>query len=127
MPIPEIEEFAKLLVQHVRDVAIQNCDRQLRPDAKSPVAKRWRRVLAGAKPEIPEVMISDCTDKTVSCLLTAIDQGVLRISFTGSSGRTIDLSEDGLGELCGWYNGSGGWRAMYSKERFADDCSNLKL
>jgi hypothetical protein len=125
MPAPEIEEFAKILVQKVRDAAIQNCDRQLRPDAKSPVAKQWREVLAGGKLGIGEVMVADCVDKTLSCLLTAIDQGVLPILFTASNGKTVDLSEEGLGELCGWYNGSRGWRTMYAEERFVDDCSNL--
>ena len=125
MPIPEIEEFAKLLVQQVRDEAIRNCDTQLRADANSPVAKRWRSALNSGVPGIREVMIADCVDKAVSSLLRAIDQGDLLISFTASNGKTVNLSEGGLGELCGWYNGSGGWRAMYSEERFVDDYSNL--
>ena len=29
-------------------------------------------------------------------------------------------------ELAGWYIGSDGWRAKYSKERFVDDFSDLK-
>src|SRR5215472_1345730 len=101
MPLPEIEEFAKLLVQQVRDEAIYNCDRQLQRDAKSPAAKRWRQALKRPKPAMAQIVIADCVDKTVSSLPRAIDQGVLRISFTASNGRTIDLSDDGLGELCG--------------------------
>ena len=128
MPIPEIEEFGKLLVQQVRDAAIQNCDRQLQPDAKSPVAKRWRDILAGGKPGVAEALIADCVDKALSSLLRAIDQEVLRISFTTSNGKTVDLSEEGLGELCGWYGGgSRGWLTKYAKERFVDDCANLRL
>jgi hypothetical protein len=126
MLTPEIEEFAKLLVQQVRDEAVQNCDMQLRADANSPVAKRWRSAQNSGEQGIREVMIADCVDKAVSSLLRAIDQGGLLISFTASNGKTINLSEEGLGELCGWYNGSGGWRAMYSKERFVDDYSDLK-
>jgi hypothetical protein len=37
----------------------------------------------------------------------------------------VDLSRDGLGELAGWYGGSGGWRALYSQDRFVDDVSDL--
>ena len=70
-------------------------------------------------------MIPDCVDETVFALLQAIDQGLLRITFTGANGEKIDLTEEGLGELSGWYMGSGGWRKMYSKERFNDDCSDL--
>jgi hypothetical protein len=33
MPNPEIEEFAKILVQQVRDAAIRGTDRRLRADS----------------------------------------------------------------------------------------------
>jgi hypothetical protein len=119
---PEIEEFGRLLVQHVRDAAIQDGDRRLAEDAPSPIARRWREVLKGAKPGIAETLIADCVDDALSCLLRAVDQEVLRISFRASNGKIVDLSEEGLGELCGWYNGSKkGWRTMYAKERFVDD------
>jgi hypothetical protein len=58
-------------------------------------------------------------------LLQAIDQGLLRLSFTSANGEIVDLAEEGLGELSGWYMGSGGWRASYSHERFVDDFSDL--
>ena len=70
-------------------------------------------------------MIPDAVDETVFSLLRAIDQGLLRMKFVGSSGREVDLTEEGLGELSGWYMGSGGWRARYSKERFVDDFADL--
>jgi len=98
----------------------------LRPDGRSPVAKRWKDAKAEGNQEICSVMIPDCVDQAVSSLLLAIDEGLLRISFTALNGKTVDLSKQGLGELCGWYNGSGGWRALYSKERFVDDFSDLK-
>ncbi len=125
MPSPEIEEFARLLIQKVRDAAIQNCDMELHPDSQSPVARRWRDFLEVGKRGIGQVMVADCVDKAMSAFLRAIDQEVLRISFTASNGKTVDLSKEGLGELCGWYNGSEGWRTMYAKERFVDDCANL--
>ena len=58
-------------------------------------------------------------------LLHAIDQGVLRLKFVSSTGREVDLTEEGKGELSGWYMGSGGWRAMFSEERYVDDFADL--
>jgi hypothetical protein len=127
MPSPEIEEFARILVQHVRDAAIQNNDRQLDPDVTNLVATRWRRASAGSDARsFGKVAIPDVVDDTIFNLLNAIDQGVLQLSFTASNGKKVDLANDGHGELGGWYMGSGGWRAMYSQERYVDDFSDLK-
>jgi len=117
MPIPEIEEFAKILVQQVRDAAIRDCDILLQPNAASPRARRWRQTgVESIKGFIPDIV-----DETVFCLLRAIDQGLLRVKFTSSNGREIDLTEEGLGELAGWYVGGGGWREMFAEERHVDD------
>src|SRR5438093_500382 len=123
---PEMKEFAQILVQQVRDAAIQSCDRQLQSDTTSPVAKRWKAIAANGNPtDLAKVMIPDCVDEVLSCLLQAIDQEVLRLSFTGSNGKSVDLVAEGLGEVSGWYMGSGGWRTMYARERFVDDFSDL--
>ncbi len=127
MPIPEIEEFAEILVRQVRDSAIRSCDQQLQPNAGSPLAQRWRAAMGDGTGLSASLMTPDCVDETVFYLLQAVDQGLLKLKFESSSGKTIDLAQDGLGELSGWYMGSGGWRAMYSEERFADDLSGLTL
>jgi hypothetical protein len=119
---PEIEEFARLLVQHVRDEAIQSCDVQTRPDVQGPEAKRWR----AAGVNRADVVIPDVVDDTIFFLLNAIDQGDLHLVFVSADGTKVDLTEDGLSELGGWYMGSEGWRHMYSKERFVDDAADLK-
>jgi hypothetical protein len=121
MPAPEIEELGRLLVQHVRDAAIRNCDASLRANANSPVARRWREAGAAAI----SVAIPDVVDEVVFCLLQAIDQGAISLELTASSGRKVDLTEDGFGELSGSYMGSGGWRAQYSRERVVDDFADL--
>jgi hypothetical protein len=72
------------------------------------------------------VLIPDIVDDTVFQLLRALGQGLLKLSFTSSSGNIVDLAEDGLGELGGWYMGIPGWRSTYSEERFVDDFSVLK-
>jgi dipeptidyl aminopeptidase/acylaminoacyl peptidase len=38
---------------------------------------------------------------------------------------SYDLTKDGASELGGWYMGSEGWRATYSKERYIDDFADL--
>ncbi|MBI2391860.1 MAG: hypothetical protein HYV09_19875 [Deltaproteobacteria bacterium] len=126
-PLNTYEEFAELLVREVRDAAIQGCDGNLRSESPSPVARRWRAAAAGGTDAALPVAIPDCVDETIFYLLHAIDEGSLRLSFTASSGRTVDLTEEGLGELSGWFMGSEGWRRAYSEERFADDAAGLSL
>jgi hypothetical protein len=70
-------------------------------------------------------LIPDCVDETIFCLLQAIDQGSFPLSFTGSSGLPINLTQEGHGELAGWYLASGGWRGLYSNERYLDDFADL--
>lgn len=123
MPSPEIEEFARTLVRQVRDAAVRNCDGLLQPQANSPVARRWRSL--GASASDAGVIVPDTVDETVFSLLQAIDQGALRLKFVSSTGREIDLTDEGLGELSGWYMGSGGWRAMFSEERYVDDFADM--
>ena len=100
MPNTEIEEFAKIIVKQVRDAAIRDCDRKLRTDAGGPVAKRWRELAPKKNFEsVASVLIPDIVDDTVFQLLRALDQGLLKLSFTSSNGNIVDLPEDGLGEL----------------------------
>jgi hypothetical protein len=126
MPTFEIEEFARILVQHVRDSAIQSSDMQLRTDVDGPIAMRWKDAARdGTAGSVLTVAIPDIVDDVLFYLLLAIDQEVLSLSFVASNGKIVSLPADGLGELGGWYMGSGGWRAMYSKERFVDDFADL--
>jgi hypothetical protein len=117
----EIIHFAKLIVENVRDQAIKSCDVQLHTDnLNSPIAKRWRDVINNGNIEnLGEMIISDCVDDTIFYLLKAIDEGILNLSFNASSGKQINLSLDGLGELSGWYMGE--WRSKYSNERCSND------
>lgn len=123
MPTPAIEEFAEQLVASVRDTAVRNCDQLLEPQANSPTAKRWRS--AGLSAACGHTVIPDAVDEVVFALLLALDQGAPRMKFVSANGREVDLAEEGLGELAGWYMGSGGWREMFSNERFEDDMEDM--
>ena len=91
------------------------------------IAKRWKEAITNKSPEqVVSIVIPDVVDEAVFHLLLAIDQGLLKLSFTASNGQKVELPTDGLGELSGWYAGSGGWRALYSKERVIDDFADLK-
>jgi hypothetical protein len=121
LPRRAVEELGELLVRHVRDIAIQSCDLQLLPHSQTPMAKRWRRAAIPFDGKVPpQVLIPDCVDETLVVFLRAIDQGLLRLSFTTESGEVVDLVQEGRGELVNRYISPGGWRAKYSKERFED-------
>ncbi|HNQ24327.1 MAG TPA: hypothetical protein PKK06_14670 [Phycisphaerae bacterium] len=123
----EIEEFARILVESVRDAAIQSNDRTL--SGEHIVAQRWKEAAATGSPEaFAKVLIPDIVDSTISHLLGAIDQELLRLSFTASNGKSVDLTSVAKesGELSGWYRGEGGWCEKHSKERFIDDFADLK-
>ena len=108
MPTLEIEEFAKTLVQQVRDAAMRNCDALLQPQAGSPVARRWKGLAAGSSDL--RTVVPDAVDEAVFGILQAIDQGLLRLKYVSSSGREVDLAEEGQGNCQAgtWAAGVGG-------------------
>ncbi|HTM55099.1 MAG TPA: hypothetical protein VL175_13780 [Pirellulales bacterium] len=119
---PEIQEFARRLVELVRDRAIQDGDLILSSNARGPTARRWQQAASQQSPlDFARTIIPDVVDHTIFFLLQAIDGGDLNLMFTTPNAATVDLTKDGHGELAGWYLGSDGWRATYSKERFVDD------
>jgi hypothetical protein len=126
MPAKEIEEFAQSLIQHVRDRAIESADILLEPLAKSVSAKRWHAKGASESRDLALEMIPDCVDKTVFFLLDAIDCGLIRLSYTAANGKVVDLHEEGMGELGGWYAGIDPWITNYSKQRYVDDYEDMR-
>jgi hypothetical protein len=120
---PEIEEFAKILVEWVRDAAIRSNDSVF--GGTHAIAKRWKEAAAtsGSPEAFAKVIIPDIVDSTIAHLLGAIDQEVLRLSFTAANGKSVDLATatDGLSGLYG-----AEWCEKYTKERFVDDLADLK-
>src|ERR1700744_5957391 len=93
----EIIEFAKILVQHVRDTAIKSCDARLRSNnSKSPIAHRWQNALkTGDMLKFGETIIPDCVDDTIFFLLEAIDQELLNLTLNNLNNETINLTQEG--------------------------------
>lgn len=112
-----IQEFAKLLVQEVRDRAIRSCDTGREGVGSTPSAQRWRKLLGQDGKTAMSALIPDCVDSTLFHLLDAIDNGVMKLQFVASDGTTVDLESAGEGEMDGWYIGEDGWRDWYSNER----------
>ena len=126
MSSPAIEEFARLLMREVRDGAIRECDISFRPSASDVISQRWRSLMnKDSIQELAETIIADSIDSALFKLLFAIDDGVLRLSFTASDGTIVDLKSEGGEEMAGWFMGTGGWRAKYSQQRFVDDFKDL--
>jgi len=118
MPDPSINSFAEALVRQVRDRAIRNCDALLTPAARSAISKYWKAALQSKNSKtIADIIIPDCVDEAIFCLLNAIDEGGLKLTYVDRDGKSVDLLEDGLSELAGWYVGEDSWRHQYSNQR----------
>jgi len=121
MPDPSIGAFAEALVRLVRDRAIRNCDARLKPGSRSPIGRHWQAALDGYDPmAIADMLIADCVDEALFCLLNAIDEGGLRLTYVSPDGQSVDLCEGGRGELAGWYMGAENWRDKFSDQRLND-------
>src|ERR1051326_2104167 len=119
MPTPVVEEFARILVERVRDASIQNCDTIFHSPGSARIIQRWRAARARSAEELANVLIPDIVDETIANLLIAIDQELLRLSFSASDGSSVDLTDvaKSSGELSGWYGGPEGWRTKYTSQR----------
>lgn len=125
----EIEEFAKKLVEYVRDESIIACENELKRDALSPRSKRWWKKINEGKVELfAREIIPDVVDETIFCLLNSLDHGLIELDYISSSENRIDLMNEGQGEMAGWFlGGRDGWRKKYSQQRINDDFSNISL
>jgi hypothetical protein len=94
---------------------------RLNPDTRSPIGRKWIEALGTANlNEIANVVVPDCIDEAVFCLLNAIDEEGIVLSFIAPGGESVDLSKEGLGELAGWYMGVESWREQFSEEKIND-------
>ncbi|NJL76054.1 MAG: hypothetical protein HC892_14575 [Saprospiraceae bacterium] len=121
----ERDQFAKLLVLHVRDAAIKSCDLRLHSsNMNSPSVKRWRDKISSINnQEVVEMIIADCVDETIFWFLKAIDETVFNISFNSAEGESLSFSDFEYGEIAGDYIGE--WRFKFSQERSYNDFEDL--
>lgn len=117
-----LEEFARVLVEWVRDDAIKGCDMNLRPEAQSLVARTWRNL--GAHPADLAAIIPDIVDATLGFLFRAVDQEMLRLKYVASDGTEIELAKECDEPMVAVYDD---WRNRFSKQRYVDHLAGLKF
>jgi hypothetical protein len=127
-PDDTLEAFARALIKSVRDPAIRQCDELASGRTVGPQSAR-RKDISGNRTLRDEFakLVPSIVDETLFQLLDAIDNGTIEIDFRSVKGETINLAEAGNGELGGWFMGRGGWRAIYSDERYSEDFEDLEL
>ena len=109
---PEFNEFAKQMVELVRDRAIRESSIDPSDSAKA-------EGLDAEGVHGFDVVIQDVVDVTIFSFLQAIDDGALRLEYITEGGFSLSLGEEGLGELSGYYMAD--WRAAFSTEAVSDD------
>lgn len=117
----DLDRFAELLIQQVRDQPIRICDRLAAGRMHGPDGERWRSVLGGtdARAAVTE-LIPDIVDQVLAHLLNALDQGDLPLAWRGEDGECVDLYDLGRSEMAGWLFGEDSWRERFSGERFTE-------
>jgi len=127
MASPEIEEFGKILVQQIRDMAIRSADMTLLRGGDA-MAKRWKKTAREGNIEaFGSVLIPDIVDETIFYMLRAIEEGFLQMTYSTSKGKVVDLTKEGAGELAGWYVGPESWPKLYSRERWVDYSAGIDI
>jgi hypothetical protein len=122
----ELDRFARLLVRHVRDRAIEVCDHHAAGTMRGPSGRRWDEALRKPSREAIMQLIPDIVDEVLFELLNAIDNELLPVAWLGGDGEAAALNELGLGEMAGWY-ASGEWPKRFSSQRLADLPGDVKL
>ncbi len=124
----EIIEFAEKYIRFIRDETISECLSQLRNNT-SPCSKRWKKSLqTGDINDIGQELIPDIVDNALAGVLDAIDNGRIKLKYISDSNVEVDLCQEGLCEMTGYYMSSNnGWRQNFSNQRINDDFSDLNL
>ncbi len=124
----ELNRFAEEMMRKVRDEAIHEADRLVSGKLANSDGERWRGLLKSEESrKAVEALIPEVVDLTLFALLNSIDNRELPLSWRQAGGSVIGLDALGHGEMGGWLMGSPGWRHAFSRERFFDPFSNLKL
>lgn len=117
----QLNELGAKIVQHVRDRSMQKLDAAFSSRARHAIARRFRAAAKGSVDELVSTVVMECVDGVIAELFHAIDSGALNLRYVADDDQVFSLTEDGQGELAGWYIGQDGWRTKFSKTRFIDD------
>lgn len=110
-------DFGALIVELVRDRAIQECNSIATDEIDGPLPARWHAEFQD-RSVLPEAVIPDVVDEVIFALLSAIDNGDIHLYWSPSQGaKPVSLTELGRWEMAGWYIADDGWRTRFSQER----------
>jgi hypothetical protein len=123
----EITRFVRLLVQLVRDRAIDECDRLLDGGLRGPRGERWQSYGRDATTrEALRTLIPDVVDDTLAQLLNAVENDLLPLAWQRADGSLValtDMYRDGM--VGPFMDGTEGWRGLFSAKRFFDSDGRL--
>lgn len=116
----ELNRFAEMLLQLVRDEAISDCDALAAGGLFGPPApnEAWRKLRVDQRTrETCREVIPDIVDQVLFRLLHALDQGDIPLAWQHEDGSCTSLYDLGRSEMAGWFGASDpdGWRPRYSK------------
>lgn len=109
-----IDEFARKLIERVRDDTITSCSVLKNPHSRSPMRLRLNGLDRDCVDEVLELLVPDIIDDTIFHLLRSIDGGDIRLVYVSDGGARCDLEDEGMRELAGRLFGEDGWIASYS-------------
>ena len=112
-----VDEFAKKLIEQVRDDTITSCNVLKNPHSRAPMRLRLNELDQDCVDKVLELLIPDIIDDTLFHLLRSIDGGDIRLVYVSDDGASCDLESEGMGELAGWLQGEDGWIERYSSYR----------
>jgi len=123
----DLDTFARLLMQLVRDRALVAIDAYIAGSMRDAQGKRWARLEGPVKEALHE-LVPDVVDQVLFELLAAVDEGELPLIWDDPVRGLQRLEEVGMSELAGllWY-GEGDWRDTYSAQRFNDYLADVHL
>lgn len=122
MPEPAVNEFARKVIQLVRDYAIEAADVMARQDEQGRLNdERWQAAAkTGDVATLLHAVIPDVVDHAAFYLFHAIDNEEIQLVYRADDGTSVELSRAGWGELAGELMGTPGLRHAYATQRFTD-------
>ncbi len=115
-----IDEFARKLIEAVRDDTIAGCDVLKNPWSRAPMRLQLNKFDRNCVNKVLELLIPDLIDDTIFHLLRSIDGGEIRLVYVSDDGASCDLGAEGMGELAGSLWGEEGWIARYSAHQSSE-------